>query len=131
MNIVSQNILDNIKIGALATVNPDNTPLITPLHFARNGDHIIWITDKDSQHSRNLNNGQRIEFSVWNDQKEAVYLKTSAEQIPPDEINAAQQAYRKKLGDFVPNASNPTFYQAPIGQPDSEFESGIWQHYIS
>ena len=50
MDEISKNILDTVLIGALATVNRDGNPLITPLHFARMEVYIIWITDKNSQH---------------------------------------------------------------------------------
>ena len=131
MDEISKNILDTIQIGALATVNPDGSPLITPLHFARFGENIIWITSKDSQHSQNHANGELIEFAVWNDQKQAVYLKTTASEIGSNELAAAEKAYRKKLGDFRPQVENPAFYIAPIGKPDDNFPDGIWKHFIS
>ena len=43
MNELAKEILDTVEVGALATVNVDRTPLITPLHFARFGNSIIWI----------------------------------------------------------------------------------------
>ena len=37
MNTLTQTILDTVPVGALATVNRDRTPLVTPLHFVRVG----------------------------------------------------------------------------------------------
>ena len=43
MNELAKEILDTVEVGVLATVNVDRTPLVTPLHFARFGNSIIWI----------------------------------------------------------------------------------------
>ena len=131
MDEISKNILDTIQIGALATVNPDGSPLITPLHFARFGEKIIWITSKDSQHSKNHANGEPIEFVVWNEQKQAVYLKATASEIGESELVAAEKYYQEKLGDFRPQVKNPAFYKAPIGKPDDNFPDGTWKHFTS
>ena len=45
MNELAKEILDTVEVGALATVNVDRTPLVTPLHFARLGDSIVWISE--------------------------------------------------------------------------------------
>ena len=127
----SKNLLDIVQVGALATVNPDGSPLITPLHFARLDKNIIWITDRDSQHSKNHQNGQPIEFVAWNDQKQAVYLKTTASEVEENKLAAAEKAYQIKLGDFRPVVENPTFYKAPIGELDKDFPDGIWKHFVS
>lgn len=131
MDKISKHILDTVQIGALATTSPDGTPLITPLHFARMDDHIIWITGADSQHSKNYAEIAPVEFAVWDEQKQAVYLKTIVLELEADEIKAAEAAYQEKLGDFRPQVDNPTFYKAPIGKLDKDFPDGAWKHYIS
>ena len=44
MNELAKEILDTVEVGALATVDADRTPLVTPIHFARLDDSIIWIS---------------------------------------------------------------------------------------
>lgn len=74
MNNTTKEILDKVQVGALATVNRDRTPLITPLHFARyKNDNIIWISDRGSRHSSNAFRNGRAEFVVWDEQKRAVF----------------------------------------------------------
>ena len=34
-------------------MNVDRTPLVTPLHFARLGDSIVWISEPTARHSEN------------------------------------------------------------------------------
>ena len=50
MNELAKEILDTVEVGALATVNADRTPLVTPLHFARFGNSIIWISEPTARH---------------------------------------------------------------------------------
>ena len=131
MDEISKNILDTIQIGALATVNPDGSPLITPLHFARFGENIIWITSKDSQHSKNHANGEPIEFVVWNEQKQAVYLDTTVIRVAENDESAVRAAYAEKLGGFMPKFANPQFYCAELGTIDENSTTGNWLHYIA
>ena len=52
MNELAKEILDTVEVGALATVNIDRTPLVTPLHFARFGNSIIWISEPTARHQK-------------------------------------------------------------------------------
>ena len=74
MDKITTDILDTVEVGALATVNRDRTPLVTPLHFVRyKNDNIIWISDRQSRHAVNAYRSGVVEFVVWNDQKSAVF----------------------------------------------------------
>ncbi len=77
MNELAKEILDTVEVGALATVNADRTPLVTPLHFARFGNSIIWISEPTARHSENAFRNGKAEFVVWDDKKRAVFLKTN------------------------------------------------------
>ncbi len=65
MNELAKEILDTVEVGALATVNADRTPLVTPLHFARFGNSIIWISEPTARHSENAFRNGKAEFVVW------------------------------------------------------------------
>ena len=111
-------ILDSVPVGAMATVNLDRTPLVTPLHFARLGDSIIWISEPTSRHAENAMRSGKVEFVVWNEKKQAVYLKTSALRVADEQLDAAFEAYKSKLGDFLPCSDQREVYISPIGQLD-------------
>ena len=83
MNTLTQTILDTVPVGALATVNRDRTPLVTPLHFVRVGNAIAWLSDREARHSHNAFRTGRAEFVVWNDAKQAVYLHTTVPPVHP------------------------------------------------
>ena len=81
MNELAKEILDTVEVGALATVNVDRTPLVTPLHFARFGNSIIWISEPTARHSENAFRNGKAEFVVWDDKKRAVFLKTNFQNL--------------------------------------------------
>ncbi len=131
MNELAKEILDTVEVGALATVNVDRTPLVTPLHFARFGNSIIWISEPTARHSENAFRNGKVEFVVWDDKKRAVFLKTNVTELPESEKEAAMAAYKEKLADFMPRCQNPQIYVAPIGELDEKTTTGNWLHFIA
>ena len=131
MNELAKEILDTVEVGALATVNADRTPLVTPLHFARFGDSIVWISEPIARHSENAFRNGKAEFVVWDDKKRAVFLKTNVTELPESEKEPAMAAYKEKLADFMPRCQNPQIYVAPIGELDEKTTTGNWLHFIA
>ena len=131
MNELAKEILDTVEVGALATVNVDRTPLVTPLHFARFGNSIIWISEPTARHSENAFRNGKAEFVVWDDKKRAIFLKTNVTELPESEKEAAIAAYKEKLDDFMPRCQNPQIYVAPIGELDEKTTTGNWLHFIA
>jgi len=131
MNELAKEILDTVEVGVLATVNVDRTPLVTPLHFARFGNSIIWISEPTARHSENAFRNGKAEFVVWDDKKRAVFLKTNVTELPESEEEAAMAAYKEKLADFMPRCQNPQIYVAPIGELDEKTTTGNWLHFIA
>ena len=131
MNELAKEILDTVEVGALATVNADRTPLVTPIHFARLDDSIIWISEPTARHSVNAFRSGRAEFVVWADKKRAVFLKTNVTELSESEKETAMAAYKKKLSSFMPRCQNPQLYIAPIGKLDEKTTTGSWLHFIA
>ena len=131
MNELAKEILDTVEVGALATVNVDRTPLVTPLHFARFGNSIIWISEPTARHSENAFRNGKAEFVIWDDKKRAVFLKTNVTELPESEKETAMVAYKEKLDDFMPRCQNPQIYVAPIGELDEKTTTGNWLHFIA
>ena len=131
MNELAKEILDTVEVGVLATVNVDRTPLVTPLHFARFGNSIIWISEPTARHSENAFRNGKAEFVVWDDKKRAGFLKTNVTELPESEKEAAMAAYKEKLADFMPRCQNPQIYVAPIGELDEKTTTGNWLHFIA
>ena len=131
MNELAKEILDTVEVGVLATVNVDRTPLVTPLHLARFGNSIIWISEPTARHSENAFRNGKAELATWDDKKRAVFLKTNVTELPESEKEAATAAYKEKLADFMPRCQNPQIYVAPIGELDEKTTTGNWLHFIA
>lgn len=132
MHRLTEDILDSVQVGALATVNRDRTPLVTPLHFVRIGEEVMWISDRDSRHALNAFRTGKVEFVVWNDKKDGVFLTTTVREVTDEaEQEAIMAAYTQKMHGFVPPVPTPRIYAMPIGQLDEKTTTKNWQHYIA
>lgn len=129
---ITQQLLDQVSVGALATVDATGGPLVAPLHFVRVGDNIVWISDRGSRHSQSIDRQETIEFVVWDEQKRAVFIRTVAGEITDQSAQAtAHQAYRAKFGEFVPRCDDPALYTAPIGRLDDDSTTENWLRYVA
>lgn len=131
MNETVINILDTVHVGAMATVNHDRTPLVTPLHFARMNDKVIWISDRSTRHAQNAILTGKVEFVVWNEKKQAVYLHTTARVASGETQAQALEAYAKKFGDFKPKGDAVEVYISPIGKLDENSTTQNMWHFIA
>ncbi|MDO4781454.1 MAG: pyridoxamine 5'-phosphate oxidase family protein [Candidatus Saccharibacteria bacterium] len=132
MNRVAIDILDNVEVGALATVNRDRTPLVTPLHFVRIGEEVMWMSDRDSRHAINAFRTGKVEFVVWNEAKDGVYLTTTVREVTDEAEQATiMEAYKQKLHGFVPPVPTLRIYAMPIGQLDENSTTGNWLHFVA
>lgn len=132
MNQLAIDILDAVEVGALATVNRDRTPLVTPLHFVRVNDEVMWISDRDSRHALNAFRTGKVEFAVWNDKKDGVFLTTTVREVTDEsEQEAVMAAYKQKMHGFVPPVPTLRIYAMPIGQLDENSTTGNWLHFIA
>ena len=131
MNEQVKQLLDTVHVGAMATVNRDRTPLATPLHFARMDDAIVWISSRDTRHAQNAVRTGKLEFVVWNDEKQAVYLNTTVMVASDNDEKLALEAYAKKFGDFKPKGETIEVYISPIGELDENSTTqNVW-HFIA
>jgi general stress protein 26 len=131
MNETVQSILDTVQVGAMATVNRDRTPAVAPLHFARMGDRIVWISNRTTRHAENAIRSGKVEFVVWNDKKQAVYLHTTALVASDRDEELALEAYAKKFGDFKPKGDLVEVYISPIGQLDENSTTQNMWHFVA
>lgn len=131
MTELAQNILDTVPVGAMATVDRDRSPRVSPLHFSRLGDCIIWLSSRSSHHAENAIRSGKVEFVVWNDQKQGVYLHTSALVVPEERLDEAYAAFAKKHGEFRPKSDDIEVYMSPIGKLDENSTTQNTWHFIA
>ena len=131
MNETAQNILDTVPVGVMATVNRDRTPSIAPLHFARLGDSIVWMSSRATKHAENAVRTGKVEFVVWDDKKQGVFLHTTALVLPDERLEEAYQEFAKKHGSFRPKSDDLEVYISPIGKIDENSTTqNVW-HFIA
>lgn len=124
-------VLDTVRVGAMATVNQDGSPLATPLHFARMDDSIVWVSSSESRHAKNVIRTNKLEFAVWNDQRRAVYLNTSASIAEGEMREKALKSYKEKLGDFLPKVDNLEVFVSPLGKIDENSTTQYMWHFVA
>lgn len=122
MDDQAKQLVANVKIANLATVDADGAPRATPVHFATDGTYLYWISDRESLHSRNLAQNDRLSVSIWYYPDGAapagIYVQTRAEMLPKGDDAAARDAYLQKFGGIPPQFAEHDFYRAAIGAPD-------------
>lgn len=57
-------LLDAPRVGTLGTTNPDGSPLLTPVWFAREGDEIWLAIGPNSLKARNIRCDPRVMYAV-------------------------------------------------------------------
>ncbi len=60
-------LLDLPRVGTLGTTNPDGTPLLTPIWYARDGDEIWLAIGPKSLKVRNIGRDPRVMFVVMDE----------------------------------------------------------------
>ncbi len=60
-------LLNAPRIGTLGTTNPDGSPLLTPIWFAREGDEIWLAIGPNSPKARNIRRDSRVMYVVMDE----------------------------------------------------------------
>ncbi len=119
-NLSSQirEILSDIPVANLATVNKQGTPWASVLHFAFDEEYVYWFSAEDAQHSRNIERDPKVSLNVWirGDDLQGVYLQSKAELLT--DRSAAIEAYQEKFHSFPANFAAHKAYRASIGNID-------------
>lgn len=131
MNEAVENILDTVLVGAMATVDENGSPRVSPVHFARLEDSIIWMSSRASHHADNAIRDGRLDFVAWNDQKQGVFLYTAARVLPEERLEEAYEAIVKKHGSVRPKSGDLEIYISPIGQIDENSTTQDVWHFIA
>ena len=104
-----------VRVGCLATVDPDGAPRSTPLHFILNDNQLIWLSSESAQHSQNIARDGRIDFAIWDSPAHATRVKGRARLAKEHEIAACERLYRAKLGSS-PELPGAVYYIAERDQ---------------
>lgn len=122
MDDAAREILSEVKIANLATVDASGAPRATPVHFATDGTFIYWISDRESVHSRNIAQNDDVSISVWRytdgTAPTGIYTQTHAEMLSREDDAVARETYLQKFGGIPSHFADHDFYRAAVGTPD-------------
>ena len=59
--------LDVPRVGILATIDADGTPLLTPIWHARDGDELWFAIEPESPKARNIRCDSRVTYAVMDE----------------------------------------------------------------
>lgn len=106
-------------VGALATVNADGTPWVTPLHVAVDEEMVVWLSSENTQHGQNIARDNRISLTLWSNTEvenvKGVYVQSRAEIVTGAKEIAARQLYARRFGTVPEKFLAAETYIAPLG----------------
>lgn len=127
-------IVHDQPVGSVATINPDGSPWNTPLHMAFGDDVVVWLSDKNSQHSQNIARDGRVSITIWSgdvlENVKGVYIQSTAHLVEGIEEVAARQIYAARFGGKIPEKFvHAQTYVAPLGEINTTKTRGGRLHF--
>lgn len=127
-------ILNENLIGAVATVNEDGSPWISPLHIFSDNEAVYWFSLEDKQHSRNIERDPRVSLALSSTDvsrgPRGVYFNGKATKLDVEETTKAKKLIEAKIGKMIAAFETATAYRLPIGQFNSSKSTGnCWYFY--
>ena len=128
----ARTIINENLIGAVATINADGSPWVTPLHIFADDENVYWFSTLERQHSGNIKNDGRASLALYDADTtgglKGVYISGHAEMS--DDYDYVHELAVKKLGLFPKAFEGAAAYKLPIGALDEEKSTGnCWYFY--
>ncbi len=90
---MARDVLDRIRYIVLGTIDDDGRTRTSPVFFVpREYEHLYWVSNPTSHHSRNLGRDHRVSGVVFDSTAspgpdvQAVYVTGTAREVPADEL---------------------------------------------
>lgn len=127
-------ILNDNLIGAVATINEDGSPWISPLHIFSDEEAVYWFSGEDRQHSQNVERDPRVSLTLYSADlsrgPRGVYINGKATKLDVDATTESKKLIEAKIGKILPVFEKATAYRLPIGQFNSSKSTGnCWYFY--
>ena len=105
LDAMAREVLDANVFMALATIEDDGTPRVSPVYFTPVGyREYYWVSSPDSTHSHNVTARPDVSMVVFDSsvtprETSAVYVTAQAHEVPADELEQrCQVAFRAERG---------------------------------
>lgn len=134
MNEEARAILNENLIGAIATINQDGSPWVSPVHVFSDEKAVYWFSNEDKQHSLNIEKEPRVSLTLFSPDAsrgpKGVYINGIVTKLDVDSTTEAKKLIEAKIGKMIPVFENATAYRLPIGQFNSSKTTGnCWYFY--
>ena len=134
MSDEARKLLNENLIGAVATVNEDGSPWISPIHVFSDDEAVYWFSMEDKQHSRNIERDPRVSLTLASADltrgPKGVYINGKVTKLDVEATTEAKKLIEAKIGKMIPAFEEATAYRLPIGQFNSSKSTGnCWYFY--
>lgn len=127
-------ILNENLVGAVATINDDGTPWISPVHVFSDEDAVYWFSDENRQHSLNVARDAHVSLTLFSPDAsrgpKGIYINGTVTKLDVDSTTESKKLIEAKIGKMIPVFEKATAYRLPIGQFNSSKSTGnCWYFY--
>ena len=127
-------ILNENLVGAIATINKDGSPWVSPVHIFSDEEAVYWFSNEDKQHSLNIETEPRVSLTLFSPDAsrgpKGVYINGIVTKLDVDSTTEAKKLIEAKIGKMIPVFEKATAYRLPIGQFNSSKTTGnCWYFY--
>lgn len=134
MNDDIRSILEENLVGAIATINEDGSPWVSPVHIFSDDEAVYWFSNEDKQHSLNVERDPRVSLTLFSPDlsrgPKGVYINGKVEKLDDEATTAAKQLMVAKIGKILPVFETATAYRLPLGTFNSSKSTGnCWYFY--
>jgi uncharacterized protein YhbP (UPF0306 family) len=117
---LARRLMNESPLCALATVWPRGRAHINHMYFARSGGFdLVWISDPDSRHSRNLRTNSSAAVTIfdshqtWGKPDRGIQLFGTAGSVSGTAAGQAERAYAARFPSYEPSDSYPVYRFRP------------------
>ncbi len=134
MSEEARKVLNENLVGAIATLNEDGSPWVTPVHIAADNTSVYWFSKETAQHSLNVARNAQVSLTLFSPDlsrgPKGVYIQGKVEKLDVVETTEAKKLLEEKIGFLPPNFIEMTGYRLKIGQFNSGKSTGnCWYFY--
>lgn len=129
-----QTIVDANLVGAIATINEDGSPWVSPVHIVADDEAVYWFSMEDKQHSQNVARDPRVSLTLFSSDlskgPKGIYVNGKVTKLDVDATTEAKKLLEAKIGFIPPNFVETTGYRLEIGELNRGKSTGnCWYFY--
>lgn len=127
-------ILDTNLVGAIATINEDGSPWVSPVHIVSDDTAVYWFSKETTQHSQNIERDPRVSLTLFSPDPsrglKGVYVNGAVEKLDVPTTTTAKKLLEAKIGFLPPNFVEMTGYKLKMGDLNRGKSTGnCWYFY--